>query len=62
MTWEDPLTAHCSGFRTMQDNLSYSIAAQDIRGTIPSVTGSMATVRSVVFALRTDRYITAAAL
>ena len=35
MTWEDPLTAHCSGFRTMQDNLSYSIAAQDIRGTIP---------------------------
>ena len=35
MTWENPLTAHCSGFRTMQDNLSYIIPAPEIRGKIP---------------------------
>jgi all-trans-8'-apo-beta-carotenal 15,15'-oxygenase len=36
MTWDNPLTAHCSGFRTMQDNLSYTVPANEIRGTIPA--------------------------
>lgn len=33
--WSDPLLAHVSGFRTIEDNLSYSIAPEEIRGTIP---------------------------
>jgi len=36
MTWENALTAHCSGFRTMQDNLSYTISGREIRGQIPA--------------------------
>jgi all-trans-8'-apo-beta-carotenal 15,15'-oxygenase len=35
VTWDNPLTAHCSGFRTMDDNLSYTIEPADIIGTIP---------------------------
>lgn len=35
MAWDNPLTAHCSGFRTMQDDLSYSIPAREIHGRIP---------------------------
>ena len=33
--WEDPLLAHVSGFRTGEDNLSYRISAEEIRGKIP---------------------------
>ncbi|NQX87667.1 MAG: carotenoid oxygenase family protein [Halioglobus sp.] len=35
MNWDNPLTAHCTGFRTMQDDMSYVIPAREIDGTIP---------------------------
>ena len=33
--WSDPLTAHCSGFRTLPDNQSYRVSASEIRGRLP---------------------------
>ncbi len=33
--FKDPLLAHVSGFRTMEDNLAYRIGADQIRGAIP---------------------------
>lgn len=35
VTFADPLLAHVSGFRTAEDNLSYEISAEEIRGEIP---------------------------
>ena len=34
-TFDNPLLAHVSGFRTAEDNLSYEISAEEIRGKIP---------------------------
>ena len=33
--FDNPLLAHVSGFRTAQDNLSYEITTEEIRGKIP---------------------------
>jgi all-trans-8'-apo-beta-carotenal 15,15'-oxygenase len=39
--FENPLLAHVSGFRTAEDNLSYRISADEIRGKIPeNLTGT----------------------
>ena len=35
-SFEDPLLAHVSGFRTAEDNLDYAIDPADIHGTIPA--------------------------